>query len=358
MPGQISRIPSLDGARALSVTLVILSHLQILGGVPLLWRLETDDFFAYGDYLDYGNLGVRVFFVISGFLITSLMIGEHERAGSIALGRFYLRRALRIMPPYLAYLVVIMLLIPTGRVPARWSEIPAALAYFSDYYIPHGALTHTWSLSVEEQFYLLWPPLILVLGLRRAHVGCVLVLIAAPIFRVLSDSGVWPTSAKFSFESSADALAVGCLLALLRARLWQWERYRQMVSSRVPWLLPLCALLLMGIPLPFVVRDVVAIPLLNIGVAILLDRHMRFPGSVGGRILNLAPLVWLGTLSYSLYLWQQLFAFTSYPLILRVTAILVFAMASYYLLERPLLELRGRLRAAPVFQDSAVGRLT
>lgn len=345
-----SRIPSLDGARAVSIGLVILSHLSVLRHFPIVWRLADQNFFAYGRYLDFGNLGVRVFFVISGFLITFLLLDEHRHTGSISLRRFYARRVLRIVPAYWAYLIAIAILVPFGVAAATRPELISSFFYFSDYRIPHGALTHTWSLSVEEQFYLLWPAVLVLCGPGRAYRVSLAVLIAVPAFRVLSDLGISPTSSKFSFDCTCDALAVGCLLAMLRERLWGMSLYRRIVSSPAAFLVPIAALPLMSGFVPFFVRDVVAIPLLNVGVALVLDRCMRYPGTLVGRFLNLRMMVWVGTLSYSLYLWQQLWAFGAFPFgtALRLVGMFACACASYYVIERPLLSLRARLRRVPL----------
>jgi peptidoglycan/LPS O-acetylase OafA/YrhL len=349
--GLVARVPSLDGARAVSALLVIVAHLRIVGWVPFLGPLDEQDPFTYGKYFDFGNLGVRVFFVISGFLITSLLLAEQESTARISLPRFYLRRAVRIFPAYWAYIAGIAVLIYIGRNDALWTDIFQALAYLTDYATPAGALTATWSLSVEEQFYLVWPVLMILLGVTKAYRACLVVLLAAPVFRVFSDAGMWPTSSKFSFEASSDALAVGCLLALLRGHLWALRPYRQLVGSGFSWLIPLVALVLMSGLFPFSVRDLAGIPILNIGVAILLDRYMRFPATTVGGLLNLAPVAWLGKISYSLYLWQQLIAFSRWPILVKIPLMIAFAVASFYLIERPLLSLRSRLRTRRVTSD-------
>ena len=137
------RIPSLDGLRAVSIALVISWHSGFLG-----FGLRR---------LDYGNLGVRIFFLISGFLITAILLEELTSAGRIDLRSFYVRRVARIIPAYWCFLATVALLVPTGLVAARYSEFIAALLYYSNYVHVGLALVATWSLSVEEQFYLLWP---------------------------------------------------------------------------------------------------------------------------------------------------------------------------------------------------------
>ena len=325
-------IPSLDGARAVAIVLVILSHLTTKRySIPLLWRV------------DYGNLGVRVFFVISGFLITSLLLKERQRTGAIDIGQFYLRRSFRIMPAYWVFLAIIALLIPFGWVRASYAQLPPALLYFSNYKFIMGSLGHTWSLSVEEQFYLLWPGALLLFGLRRSLHICLALLLTAPAFRVLSDTGFWPTQSRYAFECVCDALATGCVLAMLREQLWQVPLYRRLVTWRYALMLPVAALLLIAATPNKVLAQSVALSLLNFGLAITLDRYMRYPETAFGRVLNFAPVAWTGRISYSLYLWQQPFIYNATSLPVKLVGPFVCAAASYYLIERPALALRQRL---------------
>jgi peptidoglycan/LPS O-acetylase OafA/YrhL len=296
------RIPSLDGLRAVSISLVILWHFNT-ASIPGLWRI------------DYGNLGVRVFFVISGFLITTLLLTEESD-----LRTFYTRRIARIMPAYWLYFVSVGLLIPTGWVSAHYRDLLPAFFYLTDYVKVGLALGATWSLSVEEQFYLLWPSM-LRWGRRNAVWACVGTLAVAPLFRVLCDVGLWPTNPRYAFECVADALATGCLLALLRGKLLEIPCVR---------FLPAVVLFALALQPPQLGVDLLGIPLLNISIALFIDDVMRRPPGW----LNSRPLVWIGTLSYSLYLWQQLFI-GSFPFWLKLTATVVCACASYYLVEKP-----------------------
>lgn len=338
-----SRFASLDGARAVSIGLVVLSHMK--GSVPFLIWLDPDAPSRYGRYFDFGNLGVRVFLVISGFLITSLLLREQARTGSISLKQFYLRRLFRIVPAYWTYLLAVAVIAPFGLATANWHTLTEAFFYLGDYRWLGGALGHTWSLSVEEQFYLLWAPLVVLLGTRNVRLACLALLLMGPTFRLLSDAGLWPTSSKYAFEAVCDALASGCALALLRERVWALPLYRRAVRSQAPWTLALLALVLMTQLVPYWVRDLFGIPLLNISIAMLLDLYMRSPELRVGRLLNAPFAIWLGTVSYSVYLWQQLFVWADIPLPLRVIAILACASASYYLVEQPFLRLRTRIRS-------------
>jgi peptidoglycan/LPS O-acetylase OafA/YrhL len=324
-----SRIPSLDGARAISIGLVIAGHLNLPRYVPGLWRL------------DLGNLGVRVFFVISGFIITALLLGELRRTGSVSLKSFYRRRIFRILPAYYTFLGTVMLISALRGGEATWAKVWPAITFVADYFDVPWIVGHTWSLAVEEQFYLLWPSAMVLLGLRRSYFGCIAILFLAPLFRILADIGLWPTSPRYAFECVADALAVGCLLAILRDRLWENSVYRRFVSSPLSLLPLLLAILLIAVEEDKgAIYFTASVLTLNVGIAIVLDRYMRQPESMIGRLLNLAPIVWLGFLSYSLYLWQQLFALAPLPMSLKLLFMLGCATISYYAIERPFQRLR------------------
>jgi len=294
------RYPSLDGLRAVSISLVILWHFNT-AAIPGLWRI------------DYGNLGVRVFFVISGFLITSLLLEEQQRTGAISLKRFFTRRIARIIPAYWVFVGCIALL-------GLSQNMLPAIAYYSNYKDPGLALGATWSLSVEEQFYLLWPLALVLIGLSRGLYVCILVMCVAPVFRVLAEAGVWPVNSRYAFECVADALATGCLLALLGKRV--------PLIPYAPWL-PVVVLALIALqPSGFVVAAV-GISALNIALALAMRHLIARPP----KLLNTAVVVWVGTLSYSLYLWQQ--PFIGVKAWIALPAILACACVSYYLIEKP-----------------------
>lgn len=156
-----ARIPSLDGLRAISIVMVLVAHASgtRLFPVPA----------SAGNLLGLGEFGVHVFFVISGFLITGLLLDELARTNRVDLRRFYLRRALRIFPPYYTYLAVVFLLALAGALQLAPRDMAHGLTYTSNYYPARSwFLGHTWSLSVEEQFYLLWPAVLML-----AEVGAV-----------------------------------------------------------------------------------------------------------------------------------------------------------------------------------------
>src|SRR5579864_8938940 len=178
--GATSRsIPSLDGLRAFSVALVILAHslayLPLRGGQYPLLQVAW-----------LGQSGVDIFFVISGFLITYLLLKEHDASGTIRLKNFYFRRFFRIFPPFYAFLAVVGLLWVFHAVPLDLRSFVNAATYTSNYRGVFGwVLAHTWSLSLEEQFYLLWPPCLVLFGRRNSTFLAVGVILVSPAVRVL-----------------------------------------------------------------------------------------------------------------------------------------------------------------------------
>lgn len=296
-----ARIASLDGLRAVSISAVVLGHLSVTPGVP---AAVTSWF--HNPYWDLANLGVRVFFVISGFLITHLLLREEDERGAISLRDFYGRRIRRILPAYLAYVFVVAALAMWDVVRIPDGGLLAALTFTMNYRLNGGVpLEHVWSLAVEEQFYLLWPPILVLLGRRRAAWIALAAVLLAPFVRV-GEHMLDPTlHTRTAFEVNADLPAIGCLLALWRQPLSDARWYRQLALAR--WTAP--ALLLLGAACnrPYRLALGVGQTIVAVGIALMVDRCIRHPNGRVGRLLNTRPLVALGAISYSLYLWQQLF---------------------------------------------------
>ena len=339
------RIPSLDGLRALSILMVFIAHLAGTQQFPL--SAHT------GNFLGLGELGVHVFFVISGFLITGLLLDELKVDGGINLGRFYFRRTLRIFPPYYVYLGVVFVMGTIGWFQLAPHDLAHGLTYTSNYYPGRSwFLGHTWSLSVEEQFYLLWPALLVLAGPRRAIVVAAWTVLLVPIVRL----GSWELMRWASdgvghrFETVADAIAVGCVLAGIRPWLHRSALYLRALAS--PWfaavpVIVFAANLSHDHP---VVYFVAGLFVTNIGIAACLDRCVTFSEGPVGTLLNARLMVFVGSISYSLYLWQQLFlnrasaaATSTFPL--NVSLAICAALASYYIVERPSLRLRRLLES-------------
>ena len=174
-----SRIPSLDGLRAISIRMVLAAH--VAGSIP---ALENRPLLIYTIF--NGNRGVSVFFVISGFLITSLLLKEEPLTGKISIRDFYIRRVFRILPPFWAFLVVVGVLWKSGTIETSWANLGIAFTFLRDYISGDWWTGHSWSLSVEEQFYLLWPAVLVFIGRRRSLSIASGLIVVAPAIRVLS----------------------------------------------------------------------------------------------------------------------------------------------------------------------------
>ncbi len=344
-------IPSLDGLRAIAIAIVVLSHTKSL----MTPTIAQSGLFRY--LIGGGLHGVQIFFVISGYLITILLLRELNRTGSVSLSRFYVRRALRIFPPFYLYLGVIALLWVTGLHLQDGSTFLSAASYTIIYHPnPKGwMLQHAWSLSIEEQFYLLWPAM-LVFAFRRgvARRAAVLILILMPIARgvveVVSRTQAADHQRLIVNISSIDMLVTGCLLALLATS----SRWRAWCERWITGRSALCAVVLGFVVLPYagtkLTGTAVGAYALAFGysatacaIGSIVEYTVRNPESIAGQILNLSPIRHIGVISYSVYLWQQIF--TSNPARFGwMTYVLIFvtAEASYWLLERPLIRVRAR----------------
>jgi peptidoglycan/LPS O-acetylase OafA/YrhL len=317
----LSRIPSLDGLRAISISLVLVGHWAEL-------RYHSDVAGAFA------NLGVRIFFVISGYLITTLLLKEHDKTCTIQLHKFYVRRAYRILPAAMAFMLPVFVIFWHEL---RWYHMAAAALYVANFDFAHPwFLGHLWSLSVEEQFYFLWPSVLKKWFQHRVTI-LVGVVAFAPLYRVACHFLQLHGRADETFPAVADVLAVGCLLAILQARLptikstWAWP---MLISVSLVPVYPGILHFHITVLLLFVLW-----PLMHISIAGLLLHVVQSPY----RILNVRPVVWLGKVSYSLYLWQQLFVYGEHaqPWYFVMFA-LGLAIVSYHLVEQPMLKLRAK----------------
>jgi peptidoglycan/LPS O-acetylase OafA/YrhL len=338
-----SRIPTLDGLRAVSILLVVYAHCCGTGLLPL----NRAAHFA-------GDLGVRSFFVLSGFLITTLLMRELKEHGRISLRRFFARRSLRIFPALYCYVAVLALLAVVGVVALDGRDLANASTYTMNFRTERPwVIGHLWSLAVEEQFYFLWPLLFVLFGLGRAAVVACAAIACAPLLRVVawyfvpSARGLTDQAFPFVF----DTLAVGCGLAIVHERLERSARYRAWQASR--WFLPSC---LASIGCMFATRPWFALgvapTLANVAIAMCVHWTVTHPRRAISRVLETRGFVWLGALSYPLYLWQQLFLnrhaaspLTAFPLNLALA--IAASAAWYYVAERRLAAIRRAWRTRP-----------
>lgn len=337
--GSARTIPSLDGLRAFSILLVIFAHAQGTHGFPS-WIPQA--------VADHGSLGVQIFFVISGFLITSLLIGEQTATGSISLGLFYARRTLRIFPPLYLYIAVLALATWIGILHVPPLKFLLAATYTMNYApLSLWVTNHLWSLSVEEQFYLVWPFLIKLRGLRQALWIAFFVAVFGPLtcFGVYLINPHIGGSITMFFPFVENGIAAGCVLAGILPWLRRQPLFKWFGTPSGDLVIPLVLLLDLGRNHPRVHLGF-SETALNVCICYALVRYTEFPGGFAGRILNNQGVTFIGRLSYSLYLWQQIFMNPTdlrqtFPI--NVAASFGCAFVSYFFVERPLAGMRKRL---------------
>lgn len=344
--------PSLDGLRGIAVTAVVLSHLPNL---------------PFGG----GFFGVDIFFVLSGFLITSLLLEEWGATSDISLKAFYARRALRLLPALVEVLLVAVAVSAAVETPeqsaAMRSSALMTLFYSANWFVayrqfPRGELSHAWSLSVEEQFYAVWPVVMLLLlkgGCSRRTIG----LLTAAGFAASGAARMilWNTTHSwervyFGSDTHADGLLAGALVALL---LESGVRPRSPAALRV---LNWAAHLMMGWLGVFLVLGWAADPYLsnggysamNLGVAVIVMCLMCGAWPPLRMLCESRLLVWIGRISYGVYLWHSILFWllrharlggAAWGWGLLAAVLVGVPAASFYVLERPLLR-----RFKPRFQ--------
>jgi len=346
-------LPGLDGLRAISVVSVLLYHADM-------------------PWLPGGFLGVEVFFVISGYLITMLLVREHERTATISLRSFWLRRARRLLAAVYALLAtasLAVLLFYREDASRLAGQVWAALTYVTNWFLIASdqsyfaaverppVFQHLWSLAIEEQFYLVWPVLVLgMLRLFRGHVLAMAGLITAGAvaslvwMAVLFEPAVDPSRVYYGTDTRASGLLLGAALALLwkPGTPWRGDDEVKTVSLDLAGLTAVAVVIGCFWSIhetdSFLYRGGFAVLSLATCVAIAATVH---PGTVLGRLLGQRVLVWIGKRSYSLYLWHwPIFVYTRpeidqplglYPsLVLRLAVTVAVAELSYRFVEVPI----------------------
>ncbi len=361
---ELNHLPSLDGWRAISIFLVLLSHCKSSVGFPK--NIEP-----ILRWIPDGGFGVRSFFVISGFLITWLLIKEHEKTGRISLTEFYWRRSVRILPAYIVFLAALVALSRFTAFTLPTMSWLALCTYTVNYVHTPWTGAHVWSLSIEEQFYIIWPFIFILLIHRTTRVRWLLGALAVPIllFPVCRAMGYMTLNqhlllGKYSFLLQGDAIAVGCAGAVI---LWHSPSACGPLGESGVGILTVASFLIL---LPHVLTRLfllgpLTVPLgltvSSVGICLLVLHSISSPEWGIYRTLQRKPLVWVGTLSYSIYLWQQIFCsdpttfgflrtnlFFQFPTWLIPT--FVAALASHYLIERPCLRLKGWMSSREISQ--------
>lgn len=295
------RLASLDGMRGVAIAIVMLGHTSgSEGGLP--WATQLVRFLP-------ASVGVQIFFTISGFIITHLLIREHAETGHLTLSAFWIRRAMRILPPLIVMLATLTLMSHAGWIQVS-SQSQWASVFFFRNHVPGGWFNgHIWSLSVEEQFYLCWPLFMAwFLGRRRVSgLGSLIALaVLARFFFVQTGRGGWAT---YSLIGNLDGLVMGAWAALQLAGISAWPE-RQMLRLARWWfvLLPLVAVANYLTSTRYALWAVPVQPvIISLLTAAIIRGQLSTNASLLHRFLNLPGLTYLGRMSYSIYLWQQLF---------------------------------------------------
>ncbi len=342
--------PALDGLRAFAVLVVMAHH----GYVP---------------FFGGGAVGVDLFFVLSGFLITSLLLEEWRKTRNISLAKFYLRRILRLIPALVVFLLFIQLYVLVFLRGHRFWEMEKAIAavifYVANWMrafklVDMDVLAHTWSLSIEEQFYLVWPVALLLLLRTRIHQSWILRLLGLAILLVaLRRASMWMHMASADriyngSDTRSDELLTGCALAVwLQVGAFSRERVRSIVR----YLFPLAALVIVASiarPLADGAMYTFGWPSIELSVAVVILALLSGSAGPVQKVLELPVAVWIGRLSYGLYLWHVPIIGRAGgwhflgPLRVPVGFILTFAVAaaSYYVVELRFLRRKKQFASA------------
>jgi peptidoglycan/LPS O-acetylase OafA/YrhL len=347
--------PSYDGLRAFAVSAVVLFHF-------------------WAAIFPGGWAGVHVFFVLSGYLITSILLKELKNTDKINLKRFYLRRVLRLTPALVCIILFQVARLVVSHDPESRKTIEESIVAVSTYvmnwaiafhFLSADIIPHTWSLSVEEQFYLIWPALLLLVAKRRPLTWVCVAIIGITLWRIaLVVGGASHARIYYAFDTEADALLIGCAIALISIA----PALVRLASRFV--LLPV-AMLIAQVFLPddtLRITDAVGYTVLSActgWILIALQEEGRLK-----RWLSWPPFVYTGRISYGWYLWHNTLIRFLKPVLLHhgplktVMYVLLLpgsyliAVASYRFIETPFLRLKARFepkadRAPPPASDKA-----
>jgi peptidoglycan/LPS O-acetylase OafA/YrhL len=346
MEKSAGHIPTLDGWRAVAILGVMLRHASYYFFSPagLFPHPKIDA------CLLRGGSGVDVFFVLSGFLICSRLVHEQQVMGTISLKSFYIRRAFRILPPYLFYLLAVAALSIAGVIAVSKLEFAGCLFFFRNFVTGAASgwyTSHFWTLALEEHFYLFIPWFLFFAGKKRAALWMLVLTLVTTLFCLLNAEGRLLSSILAHRFINADVenrifeLMVGAWLGVM----WSNPAFRRRFQKARPilWLMP-CVLILVSLARPLVLG--LNFLVFSVAVGMLMVLTALNPASFVGRVLEFPVLRWIGRMSYSLYLWQQMFfvldiapsvlplgIFQRWPL----APLMVFGCASisFYFMERP-----------------------
>ncbi|MBS1874680.1 MAG: acyltransferase [Acidobacteria bacterium] len=341
-------LPTLDGWRGVALCMLLFAHVRLPGQ-------------ALQGLALYGGVSVHIFFALSGFLITQRLLDEHRRTGGISLRAFYIRRVFRILPAALTYLAFLSILgFGFKLIPLTVGQIVAGACFYRNYWVEPADVSwytgHYWSLSVEEHFYLIWPGLLALMGIRRGRWMTPLLAVMFAVWRGLDMHYGWLASINPGWRNLVgrtdyrmDGLFWGCAMAFL----WDWAPAREWLRTRgrAEWAIP--AWIAIVLCLYFEPPGYLAL------FAFLLPIPLVFttarPDGRFGRFFEGRFISWFGRLSYSVYIWQMLFL-PAYGIPislgwlqwapLNLFMAVGCACASYYFIEKPFRRIGVRLAAS------------
>ncbi|QKJ29790.1 acyltransferase [Mucilaginibacter mali] len=343
--------PVLDGLRAVAILFVVIGHIII--------------YTPANKYIN-GAIGVEIFFVLSGFLITTLLLKERVSNGQISLRNFYIRRTLRILPVAYLYLLVIGVLNYIFNLQISAIAFLSDVFYFRNTPINYGhnawLTDHFWTLSIEEQFYLLFP-LLMVKNFGRYFKLIVVLIIGIPLLQFLSYHNVgvlysnyWVHKAAMAiiilFGHGTLSILIGSLLALLIFN----GTLKPVKLKNAHWLstLVFIAAIIFNAQYPVLMANVSLSEIIfSILIAVVIFLCLSF-NDLLGQLLSTPVLVKVGVLSYSIYIWQQLFTYSqpwqhafkyADAWWFNMPLLLIVSIASYYLYERKFLKLKDKFKA-------------
>jgi peptidoglycan/LPS O-acetylase OafA/YrhL len=348
--------PVLDGVRAIAILGVLGVHVHL----PFVWG---------------GGYGVDLFFVLSGCLISILLLQEWDVYGRINIKKFYLRRTFRLMPPLFVLLTVYTIVQIVLSRSGRWliEGLLAIIFYVANWYEiynPLGALQHTWSLAVEEQFYLIWPALLcLFLKLWGKKKGMIVGLSMGIVLLCVTRAWLWMNGAShgrlwLGTDTRGDALLAGCIAGIVL----QWNIISHKYEKRIKvmaWLSATTIILMLMLFHPRYIDWLYAggWTAMNLVMALFIFCVLHQPPPMMRMVLESRPLVWIGKLSYSLYLWHNLVNYAvdewhlpRFSISVKFVLSFIAAMLSYYFIERFGARLKERLMVNAIFRRPQVMR--
>jgi peptidoglycan/LPS O-acetylase OafA/YrhL len=360
---QKRRFPSFDGIRGVALVAVLVDHLAI--NAP-----SGSQIGALVPYFE-GLPALRVFFVMSGFLITTLLMRESEQIGHISLSRFYSRRFIRLFPVQVAYIACLFFLTKTTNLHISACRFVTSIMYVKNYACAGLIDEHLWSLSVEEQFYLLWPAVLTFLPKKHALRVAYAFILVSPFSRAYEYRFDNYPGVNASFwwwlTSNSDQLMIGCLIALQFSADWM----RKLVEYQPAWG-RIAALGLMIFPavltnyrLLGIITVTIGPSLQAVGAIYVMMSCVIVKRGILYSIPNMPICVRLGKMSYSIYIWQQLFIFgrpsdfgfarfVIFEFPLNIGLAFFAGIMSYYCIEKPLMNARRFLPS--VCAKTIIGR--